>query len=213
MTRSHLAVAAMLVLGLAARAQDIPDTDEPDAPPSAVLTAIERLDAVPGRAVVIGYTRVGTVKGYFDSWLAVECQEHTDTANGEKRHGIAIDVRAASPVGRPRRSTFYVDHDEIAALLKGLDVIAKTDGRATKLDSVRVQYRTRGGLLIATMEPDTGGQPILVIGGDLPGLARAAFGTDAIHDLILLVRDAKAKLDAIRPSSPPPPANGKRNHR
>ena len=149
-TRALASFAFLLGLAAACAAQ------EPQAAPTPVEfpTRLESLMTETGAVVVKGYTRVGSVNGFRGS-AYVTALEVTDAPAGHRETGLDIEI---SDAARPEADAehAYVDYDEIAPLMKGIDYILRLDNKATKLSRFDARYETRGGLVLETFNTPNG---------------------------------------------------------
>jgi hypothetical protein len=125
--------------------------EEAPAPP----TKLEAFMAQGGAVIVRGFSRIGEIHGRDEAGAAVDAQEVTNAASGEKAYGITITVKGAGASATERTS--YIDYDEIDALTRSLDALVKVDRSATQLAEFRADYRTRDGLEVSTFG---GSQPL-----------------------------------------------------
>jgi hypothetical protein len=148
-----------------------------------------------GTVIVKGYTRVGSMSGsrgtaYFTVW------EVTDAGTGRREQGIGIEISDTATNRPDSEERAYVDYDELAPLLKGIDYIMKLNDKVTKLSSYEAQYQTRGGLLLVTFNTANGyAAAITTGGGRRPRFVLRPTGLAEFHNLL---ESAKDVLDAAR---------------
>ncbi|HEV8603847.1 MAG TPA: hypothetical protein VGQ99_00690 [Tepidisphaeraceae bacterium] len=143
--RFFIVVGLVVGLPLMALAQVGPAGPGMEAP-----TKLEALELRKGTVIVKGYTEIGKVDGEEGSSISVSAIEMKDTARGTREMGLAI-VSQQGGEGR-RQAISYVDFDEIAGLIAGMDVLAKADPEATRLSAYEAQYRTRSNLEVVSFD-------------------------------------------------------------
>ena len=77
--------------------------------------------------------------------VTVRCREISDTSTGHKEQGLAIEVAQRLPA----RTTFLIDYEEIASVIKALDYLNKLDVSSTVFNYIDAEYTTRGGLRLS----------------------------------------------------------------
>ena len=164
--------------------------EEAPAPP----TKLEAFMAQAGVVVIRGFSRVGEIHGRDGATAAVDAEEVTNAASGEKEYGLTITVKGAGASATERTS--YIDYDEIDALVRGLDAVAKVDRSATPMAEFRADYRTRDGLEFSTF----GGaqQMRAAISSGHRGRVTALFQWSELVKLKDIVVQAKTTLDSPR---------------
>lgn len=182
-------LAFVLVLGSA-----LPAPGQTPEEPPAPRTKLEAFMAQEGVVIVRGSSRIGEIRGRAGATVAVDAQEVTNAGNSEKGYGLAITVKVSGASESERRS--YVDLDEIDALVRGLDSVAKVDRSATQLAEVRADYRTRDGLEISTHS--SGQQVRVAISSGHRGRVTALFQWSDLAKLKDIVAQAKTTLDSLR---------------
>jgi hypothetical protein len=96
-----------------------------------------------------------------------------------------------------RDNTSYIDYDEIPALLKGIDYIAKINKSVTKLDNFQADYKTKGDLRIATFSRDSEEIMVAVTSGTI-GSTSVYLKIADLENVRELIASAKSRLDAIK---------------
>jgi hypothetical protein len=186
-TRALAALTLLLALAAVCAAQE----PQPSPTPEEFLTKIESLMTETGAVVVRGYTRVGSVNGSRGS-AYITALDVTDAA-GRSEQGIAVEIGdAAGPDAADERA--YIDYDEIAPLLKGIDYIMRLDNKATKLSRYEARYRTRGGLVLVTFNTQNGTATAISTEGGRR--ARFVLRPTGLVEFRNLVENAKEILDA-----------------
>ena len=192
LTRIIHALLLLSLCGVAAEAQRARPTPTPD-PYDEYLTKMELLLEKTGAVVVKGSTTVGTINGLrgtatFTSW------EMIDTQAGSAIYGISIVI--FDPNRPDSAEVAYVDYDELAALIKGVDYLIKLENSATKLARFEAQYKTQGGLAIFRFNTPGGyGTAVSAEGVRGPRLVLRPTGLVEFRDM---VESAKTIIDEAR---------------
>ena len=180
--------AALCACALSSRAAD-------PLPVAEVLpkTKLEQFQAKTGSVIIMGFSEVGTVSGKFNTRASVELREFTDASTGAKQSGVLITIREARS---ERERVSYVDTDEVASLIAGIDYIAKVT-RAASLPSFQADYRTRGDLDISVYSEAAGTISAAIKTGRI-GAATAFVSLKELADFRLLLQKAQAALLALK---------------
>src|SRR5207249_4155085 len=109
-----------------------------------------------GAVIIKGFSEVGSVQGKASTSVAVECVELTDASSGKKEYGITVTVAGLGSHLVEKKSTSYIDYDEIDSLLKGIAYIAKIDKTTTKLADFQADYMTKGDLIVSSCSSSEG---------------------------------------------------------
>jgi hypothetical protein len=92
----------------------------------------------------------------------------------------------------------YIDYDELAGLLRGLQLISQADHSNTPMDDFEVVYRLRSGLSVAKIS--NGNNIVIALKcGDANG-TRNQIAPYVLDDLQRLLTAAKAKIESIAAS-------------
>lgn len=187
--RLFLVALFLSVLAASAAAQ------EPQATPTPVefQTRLESLMSETGTVIVKGYTRVGSVTGsrgtaYVTAWEVTEAQA------GHREMGVGVEI--SDPAHPEFEEQAFIDYDELAPLLKGIDYIMRLDSRATKLARYEAQYQTRGGLVLVTFATQSGSATAISTEGGRR--ARFVLRPPGLAEFRTLLESAKEALDAPR---------------
>ena len=171
----------LLVAACAAQAQATPPE------PEEFVTRLELALEKTGVVLVKGSTQVGSVTGlrgtaFVTSW------EIVDASSGGRLYGISVAIRDTA---RPDEEELaYVDYEELAPLLAGLDYILKLENTATKLTRFEAQYRTRGELSFYRFNTPNGyGTAVAIRERRGPRLVLRPAGLVEFRDLIESARD------------------------
>ena len=158
-------------------------------------TKLEAFGAQDGVVIVRGFSKVAEHRGQYGSAVVIEAKEFTNAATGKREYGVTVQVKEAGRI--EREHTSYVDLDELASLIQGVEYIAKVDKSATTLDSFQADYRTRGDLEFSTFSSERGTQ-LAVTSGHI-GKTTAFFALSDLPRLAESLSKAKAVLEALRP--------------
>ena len=185
---------SLFLVGLAAPllAQSEPPVAEAGKP----KTKLEAFVAQDGVVIVRGFSKVGELKGQYGSSVEIESKEFTNASTGKKEYGITFEVKERSRL--EREHTSYVDYDEIASLLKGLEYIAKVDKSATSFENFQADYRTRGDLQISTYSTDGGTKTAAALTSGTIGKTTAFLALSDLDTLRSLIEAALATIDKSR---------------
>ncbi|HEV2763104.1 MAG TPA: hypothetical protein VGV38_08925 [Pyrinomonadaceae bacterium] len=194
LTRMLLTAACLLLTCGVAAAQEQPPFLSPT--PLEYPTRIEALLAETGTVIVRGHTRVGSMQGsrgnaYFTAW------EVFDARSGRREQGISVEIGDAERDDYDER--VYIDYDEIAPLLKGIEYLSKLGPQVTKLTRFEAQYQTRGGLRLIAF--NTSNNFITAITtGEFGRCSRQRFilRPTGLAEFRTLIENARDLLDAAR---------------
>jgi hypothetical protein len=157
-------------------------------------TKLEAFQAKYGVVIVRGFSAVGSQDGMLGTSVEVECKEFTDASSGKKEYGITVAVKGSGRLDR--KSTSYIDYDEIDSLLKGIEYISKIDKTATKLSSFQADYKTKGDLGVSTYNNEDKIQAAVQSGRI--GSTTAFMTLDHLIAFRNLIARAKEILDGIK---------------
>ncbi len=188
---------ALLAVGVAAacvtvgRAQ-VPPTQTPaqqPAPPPATRLEGFRPDA--GTIVTFGYNELGSVSG-----VSVEVREARATRGAAVR-GLVVEVTQSE--GRQERA--FVDADEIAELIRGLDALLGVTANPTTFRNFEVQYTTRGELQLTAFNNGSGNLSFAVRAGRLTQAQRFLNSGDMqrLRSMFVAAQEKIASLSANAP--------------
>jgi hypothetical protein len=176
----------LILTGPMAMAQEQGEQQRPPA------TKLEAFQARTGVVLIRGYTTVGSIRGMGATVVSVDAREFRDAANPNSRAtGISIEVKESGRL--ERENTSFVDSEEIDALLKGIEYIAKIGKDVTKLENFEADYRTKGDLRIGVFSA-AGGKVSAVVASGRIGRTRAFIELKQLDELRRLIVAAKAKL-------------------
>lgn len=164
-----------------------------DSAKSQPSTELEAFAAQTGAVIIRGYSELGKVAGL--GTVEVDCREFINAQSGEKSHGLAMKVVES---GRyERNDSSFIDYDEIASLLSGIDYIAKIDASVTKLKNFEATYTTRGDFAVTVYNDSKGKLSVAVSSGRI-GRATAYLNFEQLSQLRSLIMEAKTRIEAIQ---------------
>ena len=167
----------------------------PTPAPEEFETKLESLMSETGAVIVKGYTRVGSMSGSRGAAL-VTAWEVTEARTGRKAQGVGVEISDSAQNRPDVEERAYIDYDELAPLLRGIDYMMRLDDKATKLTRYEAQYQTRGGLVLVTFStPDGSRIAISTWGGRRPRFVLRQTGLAEFRNLL---DSAKELLESPR---------------
>ena len=189
--RALISLSFLLAAAVAAAAQE----PQPTPTPEEFQTRLEALMSETGAVIVKGYTRVGSMNGLrgtaqFTAWEVINAR------TGRREQGVTVEIGDSAQNRPDFEERAYIDYDELAPLLKGIDLIMRLDDKATKLTRYEAQYQTRGGLVLVTFNTPNGyAAAISTGGGRRPRFALRQAGLAEFKNLL---ESAKEVLESPR---------------
>ncbi len=160
----------------------------------ATRNQLEEFESRMETILVKGRAYVATLKAQ-NGYARVEATEIRDTFNSTRAAGVVITIVADSgPAGEVRS---LIDYDEIDALVKAFDTIAKTDDSVTKLTHFEARYRTKGDFEILVFKQVQGGVAATIEGGFFDR-SRLLMTLDDFTRMRWMIAQAKEKLDDLK---------------
>jgi hypothetical protein len=156
-------------------------------------TRLEELQMKIGAVIVRGSQRVGSVRG--QGRLEVSALEVIDTGGKLRARGLSLTIEEAGE--RAREAVVFVDYEELAGLLDGLESMIRLDRGETQLPNFEVSYRTKGDLIVSVFSTRSGIARCVVSGGPYAPAA-VTFPAEEIGNLRALIATAKNRLDETR---------------
>lgn len=144
--------------------------------------------------LIKGRTYVATLKAQ-NGTARVEATEIRDTNNSTRVRGVVITIVADS--GPPGEIRALIDYEEIDALIRAFDTVAKVDESVTKLTHFEARYRTKADFEIMVFKQVTGGVASAVEGGFFDR-SRLWLTLDDFTKLRWMIAQAKERLDEIK---------------
>lgn len=203
--RSRLA-AACCVAALCPASGNAQSTKEQAPTLAPPKTKLEAFTGETGAVVIKGYTEIGTIRSM--GVVTVNAMTFRNAKFGAETKGLTIEVTEATTYGRPNRA--FIDYDEIADLLAGIDYIAKADVSAQKLANFEATYSTKGNLKITVFNNSSGINQVNVSIGSfgngiylkMPELDRFRQNIEAARNVLDNPDSVAVKRDR---ANPPPP--------
>jgi hypothetical protein len=158
-------------------------------------TRLEALQLKVGAVIVRGSQRVGAVRHPAQGRVEVAALEVIETGGNLRTRGLSLTIEEAGERGRA--ATVFVDYDEVAGLLEGLESMSRLDRGETQLPNFEVSYRTKGDLIVSVFSTRSGIVRCVVSGGPYTPAA-VSFPAEEIGNLRALIATAKNRLDETR---------------
>jgi hypothetical protein len=135
--------AVICALGIPLAGQDPPDpfVAAPPEPPPTALEAFSPSDTL----ITMGYTELGSVAAG-SAIVRVDVRD-LRTPAGDGVRGMTVDVIES----QTRRDRSFIDVDEVAPLLRGIDAMLDVRSNPTSFDRYELRYVTRGELWLRTV--------------------------------------------------------------
>ncbi|HTL54381.1 MAG TPA: hypothetical protein VL361_01825 [Candidatus Limnocylindrales bacterium] len=156
-------------------------------------TKLEAFETNIGAIVIKGTTEIGVVSTSSGE-ISVRCREVTDTATGQKEHGLVVEVTRQKSFN----DTMLIDYDELPSLLTAIDYMSKLDVGVTPLNSFDAAYTTKGGFRIAALGTRRTGGVHFGIRDTRTAVSPLSLSRDEMTRLWTLIDRAKQQLDALR---------------
>jgi hypothetical protein len=131
--------------------------------------------------------------------LAVELKDANEST---KATGISIQLTSSSGESQNEIQSF-MDYEEIDLLIRGLDAVARTDDRVTKMPYFSATYRTRDDFGIVVFKQTRTGIAVRLEGSSLNGNGGIDRVTlfitlDDLQKLRGIILEAKQRLDEMK---------------
>lgn len=181
-------IIALVALSVAARAQESRSTESRGTEPR---TNLEAFAGRSGTVVLKGYTSVGKIKGLGD--VEITAMSFRSGGGSEESSGILLEVSEPRLSSDREAARSFIDYEEIAGLLDGIDHIRNANHSVTKLANFEAIYRTKGGVWI-TVYNATEGNRVAVQSGRIGGQT-ATLELEHLDQLRALILRAKEILD------------------
>jgi hypothetical protein len=159
-------------------------------------TRLEALQQKIGAVIVRGSQRVGTVRHPASGRVEVAALEVIDTGSNQRARGLSLSIEEAGERGR--EATVFIDYEELAGLLEGLESMSRLDRGETQLPNFEVSYRTKGDLLVSVFSTRSGIVRCVVSSGPYTPAAAVSFPAEEVGNLRSLIATAKNRLDETR---------------
>ena len=161
-------------------------------------TRLEQLDSEIEKVIVRGSTTVGLLGGR-NGTVRVEAIELRDAGHANRATGVVVTLREGTQQESepPIEVRSFMDYEEIDPVIKGLDIVAKTDDTVTKLANFEAHYTTRGELEIAGFRQTPGGAVGASVSGGYCDRVRILLSFEDLAKLRFMILEAKKRLDEI----------------
>lgn len=157
-------------------------------------TRLEEFENRIETVLIRGWTTVGPIEGL--SSIRIQALELRDVGNNSVALGVVITLRDTSVQPTLERRAL-VDYEDIAPLIKSLDLVARADSTITKHTRFEASYHTRGGLEVRVFRQTSGGIASAVSAGDFERLT-IFLSLDELAKVRALILEARAKLDELK---------------
>ena len=200
MTRTRSLVLAALVLMIAASCGAVCAQRRDRLPPPrdpqyyAPRNSLEEFESRVGTILIKGHTYVGTVREQNGN-ARVEAIEIRDSANAQRVRGVVVTIMDVP--NSPNEFRSLIDYEEIDALVRAFDMLAKADETLTKLTHFEARYRTRGDFEVIVFKQLAGGIAVAVEGGFFER-PRLLMTLEDLTRLRWMIAQAKDRLDEIK---------------
>jgi hypothetical protein len=162
------------------------------------LTKLEEFDSRWETVIVRGSTHIpGSIA---NGAVRVDAIDLRDEADGSRAQGVIIELNNSSRQEANRSledSKSYIDYEDIDAVIKAWDRVARTDDTITKLNNFQSSYRTKGNLQIAVFRQTPGGAIAAAVSSDCDRV-RIFLSLDEFTKLRWMIVQAKARLDELK---------------
>ena len=154
-------------------------------------TNLEAFAGRSGTVVLKGYTSVGKIKALGD--VEITAMNFRSGGSSEESSGILLEVSEPRLSSDREAARSFIDYEEIAGLLDGIDHIRKANHSVTKLANFEAIYRTKGGVWITVYNAAEGNR-VAVQSGRIGGQT-ATLELEHLDQLRALIVRAKEILD------------------
>jgi hypothetical protein len=153
---------------------------------------LEEFESRQSTLLIKGRTWVATLRpSDGSSRVEVAATEIRDAGHSDRASGVTITITTSNPDTR-----CLVDYEEIDALVRAFDAMAKADDSITKLSNFEAHYRTRADFEVIVFKQTSGGIAAAIEGG-FYDRARVFLTLEEFTRLRWMIVQAKEKLDAI----------------
>jgi hypothetical protein len=154
---------------------------------------LEEFESRNSTLLIKGRMWIGTLRAQAGS-ARVEATEIRDAGTTARITGATITIITSNP---PVEVRCLIDYEEIDALVKAFDTMAKADDSITKLSHFEVHYRTRADFEIIVFKQTTGGIAAAIEGGFFDR-SRVLLTLDEFTRLRWMIVQAKEKVDEVK---------------
>jgi hypothetical protein len=188
LSRAAVIICVLGVCSAAGQAQAAPGptTDSTSARQLPPATKLEAFNPTAGSVVTIGYDDLGRI-GYS---VSVNVREHRGA--GASVRGVVVDVLESTY----RQERAFIDEDEIAELLAGIDALLEVKTNPTAFKQFEVRYSTRGELQVIAFNTGKGDVRYAIQAGRVVTATHQTNASD-LQKLRAMFAAAQAKLAAL----------------
>lgn len=163
---------------------------------NAPATEIENFELQTDTLMVKGFGEIGSVSTQ-GGVVSVRCKESSNLTINRKLYGISVALDVNQSHG-----SLVVDYDELDALIRALDFLAKISYEVTPMPSFDASFTTRSGLRIGAHSERRQGAINLYLQFD--GTAKIPLTPDQFTQFQNLITEAKSSLDVTKGKSSSP---------
>lgn len=157
---------------------------------NAPATEIENFELQTDVVMVKGFGNVGSLSTE-GGVVSVRDKESNNLASNSKLYGIAVGLDL-----NQTRGFLVVDYDEMEALIRGLDFLAKISYDVTPMQGFDASFTTRSGLRVgAHTERRQSGIQYFLQFDDTP---KIPLTSDQFTQFLNLINESKTSLDTLR---------------
>ncbi|MFN2510961.1 MAG: hypothetical protein ABR568_05890 [Pyrinomonadaceae bacterium] len=160
-------------------------------------TKLESIDGQYEKVLIKGFTQVAAFNARGGE-VRVDALELKEAGSPTRALGIVVAIREVREAGeRPLDNRWFVDYDEIEALIKAIDSIAKVSETVTKLTGFEARYRTAGDLELNVFRQSRSGTAASLTSG-ICEKTTVLLTLDELERLKGIIVEAKTRLDEIK---------------
>jgi len=163
-------------------------------PTAAPPTKLEGFAPSAGSVVVLGFEDIGGLPG-----IAVDVRELRDAKRGSAR-GLIVEVTenvVEVTENEYRKQSSFIDADEIAGLLNGIDTLLSVASNPTEFKNFEVRYTTRGNLQLAASNSASGEILYGIRAGRFATAAKLGLSEMQLSQLRSVIAAAEQKLTSL----------------
>lgn len=196
LTRSITLVAIVMAVtcisaGAQERWQRLPP--QRDAQFYAPRNTLEEFESRQGTLLIKGRTWIATLRSQGGN-ARVEATEIRDTGRPSRAQGVTVIISSSNPAGESR---CLIDYEEIDALVKAFDAMAKAEDSVTRLSNFEEHYRTSSDFEIIVFKQTSGGIAAAIEGGFFER-TRVLMTLEEFSRLRWMIVQAKEKIDEVK---------------
>jgi hypothetical protein len=129
----------------------VPSSTQPSAP-FRPATKLEGFTPAPGSVVTLGYDELGRIGSTLSTSGFVVVEARLLHSGTDAVQGMTVTIHQ----GPDREETAFVDREELADLVRGVDALLKLKGNPTKFKNFEVRYSTKGDLSLRAFNNASG---------------------------------------------------------